>query len=329
MPSKAQPVTKDTSSSIPDWLTSASQAGVTNAQGATAYTPYSGQGAAPMTPAQMQAITEAMGNAGGAQGVSMGALPGYANAMSYNAPQMTGASVGGNIQGLLSPYTQSNVNAANAQIDKNTATSTSNTDMSLAAQHAFGGDRQALADADVQNQGGMTKASTDAGIYTNDYQNALSAAMGIGTNNQNASIAGAGVNLAGTNGLAGLGTTLGGLNMNDLQGLLSSGGVQQATNQNADTFNVGQYSQAYNSQYQQMQALAQMLSAAPHGTTGTSTTTSYSNPWLQAAGIGLGAAGAFASGGTSLIPGLLSGGGGQFGYSPNPNGGGISPGYGA
>jgi hypothetical protein len=259
-----------------------------------------------MTPAQMQALGFSMNSMGQPQSVSMGAAPGYSNAMSFGAPQMTGASVGGNIQGLLSPYTQSQVDATNTQLDKNTAGAVSTTDQSLAAQHAFGGDRQAIADADIRNQGDMTKASTDAGMYSGAYNQALQAAMGMGTANQNAAIGSAGVNLAGANGMSGLGTTIGGLNTSQLQGLLSTGGTQQATNQAADTFNVGQYQQQYQSQYQQMQALAQMLGTVPHNTSGTSTTTSYTNPWMQLAGLGVQAAGAFASGGTSLMPGLLS-----------------------
>lgn len=312
MPSKPQPVTSNTSTSIPGWLTDASQAGVTKAEGATPYTPYSGEGAAGMTPAQFQALQQAMGTAGSAQSVSMGALPGYSNAMSFGAPQLTGAGVGANIQGLLSPYMQSQVDATNAQLDKNTAGAVSTTDQSLAAQHAFGGDRQALADADVQNQGAMTKASTDAGIYNGGYSQALQAALGMGTANQGAAIQGAGVNLAGANGLAGLGTTIGGLNTNDLQGLLSTGGTQQATNQNLDTFNVGQYGQAYNSQYQQMQALAQMLGAVPHDTTGQTTSTSYTNPWMQAAGLGTSIAGLGTGGGATLGGTALSGMGSSF-----------------
>lgn len=300
MPSKAQPVTTNTSTSIPGWLTDASQGGVAKAAGATQYTPYSGEGTAGMTPAQFQALQQAMHTAGSGQNVSMGAAPGFSNAMSFGAPMMTGASVGGNIAGLLNPYTQSQVDATNAQLDKNTATGVSNVDQSLAAQHAFGGDRQALADADVQNQGAMTKASTDAGLYSGAYGQALQASMGMGSANQNAAIGGAGINLAGSNGMAGLGTTIGGLNTNDLQGLLSTGGVQQGTQQAADTFNVGQYNQSYQSQFQQMQALAQMLGQVPHDTSGTSTKTSYTNPWMQAAGLGIGLASIPMTGGTSL-----------------------------
>lgn len=311
MPSKPQPVTTNSSTSIPGWLTDASKFGTNMAEGSTAYTPYSGEGTAGMSPAQMQALGLSMKTAGTAGNVSMGALPGYSNAMSFGAPQMTGASVGANIQGLLSPYIQSQVDATNAQLDKNTTGAVSQTDQSLAAQHAFGGDRQALADAEVRNQGDMTKASTDAGIYNGGYNNALTASLGMGTSNQDAAIRGAGVNLAGANGMTGLGTTLGGLNLQDLQGLLSTGGVAQGTQQAADTFGVGQYNQQYQSQFQQMQALAQMLGAVPHDTSSTSTKTSYTNPWMQAAGLGLGLASIPMTGGASLggmaAGGLLSG----------------------
>jgi hypothetical protein len=326
VPSKAQPVTKDTSNTIPGWLSDASQAGVASAAGIPQYTPYSGQGTAPMTPAQFQALSAAMGNAGSAQSVSMGAVPGFNSAMGFNAPQMTGASVGSNIAGLLSPYTQSNVDAANAQIDKNTAGATNVTDNGLAAQHAFGGDRQAIADADVQNAGMLSKNATDAGIYTNDYGNALNASTQMGATNANAALGAAGVRLGGSNAMAGLGTTIGGLNMNDLQGLLSTGGTQQATNQAADTFNVGQYQQQYQSQFQQMQALAQMLGTVPHDSNSNTTTTSYTNPWMQLAGLGLSAAAIPATGGGSALlgglGGLFSAGGGgngnQFDNTSSP-----------
>lgn len=309
--SKSQPVTQSTtqSSDIPAWLSSASQQAATAGANLPQYSAYTGPGVAGLTPQQLQALGLASSTAGQGQGVA-GSGVGAANALTgFNAGNVTAASLAPQIQGLLNPATQDVVNTTNAQIDKNTATAQNGADNNLAAQHAFGGSRQGVADAVVQNQGAMTKASTDASLNQADYSQALQTALSAGQGNQNAAIGSAGVQLGGVNALTGIGSALSGMNASDLNGLLTAGGVAQNTATNQNMFNYQQYMNGYQIPDQQASTFASILGSLPHNTntTGTTTGTSYSNGLLGAAGLGLGVAGLGTGGGATLGGSALSG----------------------
>ena len=84
---KNNPVTKNTSTvkstTIPDWLTAASQNNISAANALPTYTPYAGEGVAGLTPAQLQAIQQAQGGATTGTGYIAGAIPGFTNAMNF------------------------------------------------------------------------------------------------------------------------------------------------------------------------------------------------------------------------------------------------------
>lgn len=304
--------TTNTSTSIPDWLSSAAQGAASNAQSLPQYAPYTGPGYAGLTPAQLQALGLSQGNAGTAQGVASGAQPTLNGLMGFSAPQVTAAGLAPQINGLLNPATQSVVDTTNAQLDKNTATSVNAMDNASAANHAFGGDRAAIADAVIRNQGDMTKAATDASLNQGNFNTALSAALSAAQGNQGAAVNSAGINLGAANGVGGAGglaSTLSGLNTADIGQLLTAGGQQQQTATNQNLFNYQNYLNSYQIPDQQATTLASILGSLPHDTTGNSATTgtAYSNPFMGIAGLGLAAAGMPAAGGGSLGGNFLSG----------------------
>lgn len=310
--SKSQPVTQTQNSSqnIPDWLSSlAQQAG---GQGANLpqYTPYTGANVqANLTPAQLQAIQMSQSNAGGAGGIIGQGVP-AANALTgFNAGQVNAQTLGSQVQGLLNPATQNVIDTTNAQLDKNTTQAQNGLDGQLAAQHAFGGDRQAIADATVQNQGNMTKAATDASLNQGNYNTALSTALSAGQGNQNAAIGSAGIQLGGVNALNSLGQGMSGVNAQDINGLMGTGGTQQATQSGQNAFDYQKYMNGYQIPDQQASTFAGILGSLPHDTTGNQTTTGnvYSNGLLGALGLGTSIAGLGMGGGKTLGGSAISG----------------------
>jgi hypothetical protein len=312
--SKSQPVTQNTSqgNAIPQWLTGYSQQAANAGANLPQYSAYTGQGPAGLTPQQLQALGFASSTAGQGQGVAAGGQ-GAANALTgFQAPQVTAGGLNGQVSSLLgqsSPYTQNLINATNTQLQHNTAQGINAEDNNLAAQGAFGGTRQAVADAVQQNQGNMTMASTDAGLNQQGYNTALQTALAAGQGNQNAAIGGAGVQLGGVNALTGLGTALSGMNASDLSGLLNAGGVAQNTQTAQNMFGYQNYLNQYQIPDQQASTFASILGSLPHNTTQTGTTqgTVYTNGLLGAAGLGLGLAQLGTGQGTTLGGSALSG----------------------
>jgi hypothetical protein len=308
--SKSQPVTSNTttSNSIPDWLSSLSQSAGTEASNLPQYTPYTGAGVAGLNSTETQGINLAGTSAGQGQGITSSAVGGANNAINYSAPTVSTGDLNTMTNGLLDPYTKSVIDAANNQIQYNTNQAMSSTDTALAGENAFGGSRQAVADADVQNQGAMTKASTDSGLLSQGYQTALSTALSALQGNQNASVQGAAINLGGTNALSNIGSTVSAENAQDISNLLQAGELGQNTTTGQNMFNYQNYLTNYGMTDQQAQQFASILGALPYSSTGTSDTTGtvYTNGLLGALGAGLGVAGLKTSNGGTIGGNALS-----------------------
>jgi hypothetical protein len=317
--SKSQPVTQSSTQTndIPGWLTSLSQQAGNIGANLPQYTPYTGAGPAGLTPQQMQAMGLSSSNVGQGQGISMGAYNPLTALTGFNSPMVDANSLGGQVQGLLNPATQNYIDTTGAQIDRNTAGAVNTQNQALAAQHAFGGTRQGVADAVTQNLGTQAKNQMAAAANQGNYNTALSTALSAGQGNQNAAAQAAGIRAGAANSLAGLGSNISGLNAQDLQGLLTAGGVGQASNTAQNMFNYQQYMNQYQIPDQQAQTFASILGALPHSTsqTGQQTQMSYSNPLMGLGGLGLGLASLGTGGGATLGGAALSGlkGGGKGG----------------
>jgi hypothetical protein len=312
--SKSQPVTQTTTqqNSIPGWLTAGSQQALQQGKNLPQYTPFTGAGPAGSSPDQVTAYLNALQTMGQGQGILQSGV-GAAQGLTGFAPQqITAGNLGQSTQQLMDPYIQSVIDASNAQIDRSTNQAVNTGDQALAAQHAFGGDRQALADATTRGLAEQQKATTAANLYSGGYGSALQAALAAAQANQNAGIQGAGVQLGGVNALAGLGQGLGGLNAQQLQNLLSAGGTQQQIQNAQNMFGYQQFLNQYQIPDTQAQTFASILGALPHSTSQTGTTTGnvYTNGLLGALGLGTSIAGLGLPGTAAGVSGGTLGGAG-------------------
>lgn len=313
---KNTPVTEKSTSttSVPDWLQSASQNNIANA-GNISTAPYTGTGVAGLTPQQLQAIQAQGHNVGAGQAIAAPAQGGFTNAMNFTAPQMSGASIGADVAGLMNPYQSQVVDAAAAEIERNRLMQENNNGAMAAKAHAFGGDRHGVVDALNNRDFNTISANTTGTLLKGGYDTALQTALGVGQSNQGAAISGAGVNLAGSNALAGFGQMVQGLNANDVQGLLGTGGVQQGNDQQKLTFDYQEFQRQQQAALQRQQMMNQATAGARATTTtdGSTTKDSFTNPLAQLMGMGLAGASLMGTGGMSGVAGLLGGGGGAAG----------------
>ena len=308
---KSQPVTQSTSqqNTIPAWLTSAGQGVVSKMGQLPSYSAYTGPGPAGLTPQQIQALGLSSSNVGQGQAIASGAYSPLNSLTGFQMPTIDPTKLGADAQSLMNPYIQSVIDPATAAIDRNTQQAMNQTDTSLAAQHAFGGSRQGVADATVATQGALQKSQLTSQLMSQGYSAAQAAAMAEQQSNQSAAATGAGIRAGAANSLAGLGGNIGAMNTADLQNLLAAGGVGQ---QSQTAQNLFQYQNWMNNLTMPGQLLGQqagILGSLPHDTsqTGQSTQMSYSNPLMGLAGLGLGLGSLGMGGGTTLGGGLISG----------------------
>jgi hypothetical protein len=328
--SKSQPVTQVTNSStsIPDWLTAAARGNIGEANALPGYTPYTGEMVAGLTPNQLQALQAAVVNSGQGQGIIRTAANGGVNALNFTAPNITAPSVNADTQGLLSPFTQDVVDRTNAELQRSADLQKQGNATTATSLGAFGGDRAAIMDAETQRNADTIKANTDANLYSTGFDNAQKGALTIGQANQTADISSALARIYGINALTGAGTAYTGAGATDIAGLLSTGDKSQNTLTAQDQARLGQYQTAYQSLLQRLGLITSAVDNAPHGTTGTSTTTGnvYTNPLGQIAGLGLAGAGLYNSG---MFGGISSGLSGLLGSGAAAGGAAAEGGAGA
>jgi hypothetical protein len=309
--SKSQPVTQNSTqqTSIDPWLSSLAQQAGQQGANLPQYTPYTGAGPAGLTPQQLQAMGLSSSNVGQGQAISQSAYNPLSSLTGFQGQTVDANSLGSQIQGLLNPATQNYINTTGAQIDRNTAGAVNTQDQNLAAQHAFGGSRQAVGDAVTQNLGTQAKNQMAAAANQGNYNTALATALSAGQGNQNAATQAANIRLGGANALSGLGSNIAGMNTQDMANLLAAGGVAQNSNTAQNMFNYQQYLNQYQIPDQQATTFASILGSLPHGQTqtGQQTQMSYSNPLMGLGGLGLGLASLGTGGGSTLGGSALSG----------------------
>jgi GH24 family phage-related lysozyme (muramidase) len=261
---------------------------------ATPYQAYQGQLVAPVNAQQTQGIGGINQYANAAQPAINQAM-GYANAA---AQPITGAQ----IQQYMSPYTQNVVNATQAQFSNQNAQQQSALQGNAIAQGALGGDRSAVAAANLAGQQQLAQAPVIAQLQNQGYQTAEQTALA--EQQQQASAAYSLGNL----GVAGQGAALQGAGAQ-----IGAGTLQQQTQQ-------AQLSAAYQQFLQQQAYPFQTLSwesgidtgvgSQMGGTSQTTTTGPPPNPLTQIAGLGLLGAGIFGAahgGAVHRTPGGLVG----------------------
>jgi hypothetical protein len=311
--SKSQPVTQSSTqqTTIDPWLSSAAArvAGMTG--GLPGYSAYTGAGPSGLTPAQLQALGLSQFGAGQGQAIAGQAYNPLNSLTGFQGQMIDPTKLGADTQALMNPYIQNQIKAAGEGIDRNTMTAMNQTDTNFARQGAFGGSRQGVANAVVGAQGALQKSQIMSDLMSKGYSTAQAAALAEQQSNQGAAQAAAGTRLGAANALAGLGSTISGLNTGDIANLMLTGNRAQDTANTQQQFQVQQWLNNMQMPGQLLAQQAGILGGLPHGssTTGTQTQTSYSNPLMQLAGLGLGIGSMGIPGGGSLFGGFM---GSQF-----------------
>lgn len=314
---KSQPQTEKTTqhTEIPAWLASAVQGNIAAADNLPGYTPFTGQGVAPLTGDQRTAFDLARGNVGQGTAISMPAAGGFTNAMNFAAPEITTAGIGDGIKGLLNPYVNAQISDATGELERQRQIEEQRNGGLQARDHAFGGDRHGVVDAMSNDAFERRKTSAITGLLSGSYDKALDVSADAAKSNQGAAINSANINLAGSNGLAGLGPLLQSLGITDMNSLLTTGGLQQQNQQQQNTFDFNEFLRSQQQPFQNLQARVQATNTAPHGmdSTGTTEKEIFSNPLAGALGLGLGAFSLMSGNPMGLLSmgGALGGGGGM------------------
>ncbi len=286
------------------------------------YQAYGGQVVAPLDPMQQYGINQgaydAANNIG--MGTTQAGIDAATRAGQYQ-PQMIGTQQWNPAASsqYMSPYTQSVIDATNAQIDRNALQTTNATNAAATQAGAFGGTRQAVQTAENQRNADQLKAQTAAqlndqaysnaqGMFTADQGRALQAAQA----NQQAGLQGANLGLGSADLLGRLGTSQQQISAANANTLLGLGGIRQGIDQQNLDWQLQQFNEQRDWGLRGLGALSGAISGMPSGSSTTATTPVYKN---RTAGA-LGGAASGAAMGASFGPwGALIGGvaGGLYG----------------
>lgn len=251
----------------------------------TPYQAYNGELTAGINGQQTQGINNINANAGYANPFiqsASGLVQGAANPLTQSQ-----------IQNYQNPYTQSVIDATQAQFNNQNAIQQNQVKGNAALSGALGGDRQAVAQAETAKNQQLAQAPVIAGLYDKGYQNALSTAAQQYQQNPLAQ-AGALANF----GVQGQNAALSGANAQ-----IGAGTLQQNAQQAQDTAAYQQYLQKQGYPFQTAQFFSQygLPSALGQGSTSSGTqTTPGPNPFSQIAGLGIAGAGLFLKDGGSV-----------------------------
>jgi hypothetical protein len=255
---------------------------------ATPYTPYGGELTAGLTPQQNLGIANINQYAGwGVPYVQQ------ATGLALDAARPISAQ---DIQQYMDPFTQNVVDASKAQFADMNARQLQQVRGNAIAQGAFGGDREAVAEAETARQQALAQDPIIANLLTQGYTTGLNTALTEQQARQQGAYSLGNLGVAGENaGLTGANAQIG------------AGTLQQQTQQALDNARYAQFMQAMGYPFQTTQWLAGIDSGVGSQMGGTSTTTPPPpNPLSQWLGAGLTGAGLFAApaGGTSAAAGL-------------------------
>lgn len=348
---------------IPPWLEDASQRAVNRAESLSqqAYDPYTGQTVAGLDPAQQQAYNQIRAMQGlGAQGFQTAANAGQmlagqttplsagginANTDAINQQFMqqvygpsagllspyasqgpaTAQSVAAGAQAMMSPYTQSVIDPANALMQQQLRQNLNTIGAQANQSGAFGGSRQGVQEGIAQSQAALGSEKYLGDLLNSQWNNALTASGQIGmegarqgysANNALSQLLQGGYgasqqlgqNIMNTNLQAGLAAqqqlpqTLQAMQnafLGQSNALNQAGTLQQQYQQQILNAAQAAYAQQQAFPYQQIQTLLGAVSGIPYSTSNTGYsrdyTPYYSNPWGQAIGGGAALAGGVGS----------------------------------
>lgn len=297
--SKSKPVKETAQTTIPAWLSNASQGNINYAASLPDVVPYTGTGVAPATGNQLTAFDLARGNVGAGTAIAMPAVGGATNAMNFAAPVVGEAE----IRGLLNPYQDTVVQNTVSELERARNAIQMRENAAAASARAWGSDRHGVVDAERERNFYDTVGKTVGDLNYRGWDAATNAALANATNRLNAG----GLNLAGTNALANIGKSIGDMGWQDIAGLLTTGGAERDIAQQGATFDYNEFIRRIQSPYQKLAGMVSATSGAPHDSTTTKTSEVHSNALGPILGLGLGLASLPMGGGVSFGGGLLKG----------------------
>jgi hypothetical protein len=268
------------STNIPQWLTDASQFGVQNAQNIVKQgTPqYNGPLAVGMAGDQVAAGNLIRNSVGAYQPYYDAASGAINNSMTRLQPQTLANGLSG-ISQYMNPYIDNVVNSVNDISRQNLDRSLTQTaDQALAAK-AFGGSRHGVQEGVATAQNNLNTNNLIANLLSSGYNQATNM-LGTDVQAQNQAAQQNNANaLAGGQALSNLGTANRAANTADINNLLTYGGIEQQTGQNAadKLYNYFQYQNEYPLKAQQV--YNQTVSTAPHSTSSTGSSSTNSVGW--------------------------------------------------
>ena len=268
------------STTIPQWLTDASQFGVQNAQNIVRQgTPqYNGPLAVGMAGDQTAAGNLIRNSVGAYQPYYDNAQGAINNSMTQLNPNTLANGLSG-IGQYMNPYIDNVVNSVQDFSRQNLDSALTQTaDKALAAK-AFGGSRHGVQEGVATAQNNLNTNNLIANLLSSGYNQATNM-LGTDVQAQNQAAQQNNANaLAGGQALSNLGTANRAANTADINNLLTYGGLEQQTGQNAadKLYNYFQYQNQYPLQAQQV--YNQTVSAAPHNTSQSGTSGTNSIGW--------------------------------------------------
>lgn len=314
-----QTVTSQTQ--LPSWLDSAAQHNLNEAYGVSQglLGPYTGPRVAGMTPGAQADIATLQGGVGSTNPAFSFAQGTAAGLTGYQPGQVTpGLLSTTDLSSYMNPFTKNVIASGMQAIDAQRQQALNSDADQAIAQKAFGGSRQGVQEGITNAAAALQAGNLASQLESQNFDQARAAAgQDIANNlqaqetNQNAGMAGAGLNLSAAEGLGGLATEGQNAFLQGTMGALQGQTLAQQQLQNEIDAQRGAYGEAQQFPLQQLQIAEQALGMTPYGTNSTqSTGLPPGNPMLGALGgasAGLGIMGSlFApAGGGGLLTGLL------------------------
>lgn len=259
------------------------------------YLPYGGQMVAPLNGYETGGIYQGVNAA--MSGVGQGAINqgiNSATAAGIYKPQQvtTGTWNQAAAASYMNPYTQQVINTTNQQIKDNLAQTNNTTNAQATSAGAFGGTRQAVADAQNNYYANQVMAQTDAQLHDQAYNNAESQfntdqarSLAGQQSNQQAGLNAANLGLGSADILNQLGFGQQAVALGNANAMMQYGGVLQNQQQNEDQWNYqNNYLNPQGWPLRGLNALESAVSGIPYGNTSTQSQQNYKNPLSGALG---------------------------------------------
>ena len=306
---------------LPDWVNQAAQKNL-NASYQVAGNmmgPYSGQRVAGMSPTQLSDINAVQQNVGSTNPAFAYAQNAAADVTNYNPAQVQAGSLSkANLSNYMNPYTQNVINSGLQSLDIQRQQALNQVGDQAVRTGAFGGSRQGVSEGITNAGAAMQAGQLASGLQAQNFAQAQTGAQNdINRNfqgqlaNQQAGLAGAGLNLQAANNLG----TLAEQGQNSFLRGAAAGLTGQDALQAQRQAQLNAARQYYGEQQQfplqQLQIPLQALGMTPYGNTSTQTSpgpsSNYGYSALGGAGVGAQIGSMFGSGGAGAGFGALLG----------------------